>query len=354
LLIAVIISFCGCATTRIGLAPVDVNQDAKTLTPPPGKGRVYILLPKGMFNFSIVHLYNSQGVRADITTSTFIKWDLDPGVIVIYDPTPQLFKPIVFEAFHITEGQVLFLQWEWRFEDIAGVGWVWRIFQPVSIGEVLERIQFLNMSLNKESDKRDYFEWSSAATPVKGQKLGQGFYCRANAYFKGRKFDEAIADYSKAIELNPKLSNLARLMRSLAYMCSGQMGKAESDYQQVVDKSRVMKVMATYLRAVTYDRDGNYSDAITYYQIFLKLIQRKGRDKVINQVVYALSFTAGVASRAPLGGVLIGAAVTGGKENEDVVISGMPGESVADLEALGYQVENRIKKLQEITNRRQP
>jgi tetratricopeptide (TPR) repeat protein len=352
LLIAVIISLCGCATTPvpIELAPIDVDQDAKTLTPPPGKGRVYIVWPNkpwikpGFIN----QLHNNQNMTADFTPATFIKWDLDPGVIVIFFRNWE-YTSHLFGAFYINEGQVLFFEYrDWELDNIH-TGYVPRMLYTIPNEEGLARIKSLNMTLNKDSDKREYFEWSSATCPVKSEKLGYGFYHRGNAYFQVNKFDEAIADYSRTIELTPKLTDLARLMRSLAYMCSGQKDKAESDFQQVIELSGLsMKITTTYLMAKVCDREGRFSDALTYYQSFLELNQKLRAKSEIAKAILPLSLVLG----GVVGVLAVGAtAAKAGVLDYQMYFPSLAGETATDLETLGQQVENRIKELQEIINK---
>ena len=363
LFIALLITLCGCATIvptppPVELSPINNDQDAKSLAPPPGKGRIYILssdkIKEKYKKKAFYSFHNNQGINTDLNPETFVKWDLDPGAIVIYDATPQLWQPVMFDAFYLSEGQVLFFKWDVSLEDIDGVGWVCQIFKPISNEEGLARIQSLNMSLNKDSDKREYLDWSSSKSPVKEKDLGQGFYCRGNAYFQAHKFDEAIADYSRAMELNPKLSDLARLMRSLAYIYNGQTDKAESDFQQVIKRSPEMKITASYMRAMICDREGFFPEAIKYYQSFLESIQERGKHHVSKVLGFigAVVLTGGsILATAPV--LLPIANVAVGKDNKYVSILGLPGETTTNLEILRQQVEIRIKELQEITNKSQ-
>ncbi|MFA5263986.1 MAG: hypothetical protein WC378_09165 [Opitutaceae bacterium] len=329
-LIAIILQLCGCATAHIELAPVDVDRDAKTLTPPPGKGRVYILMSEYGYKWALkaadFPIYNNQGMKTDLGSTTFIKWDLDPGAIVIYYHGSSPISP--FDAFYLAEGQVLFFQWDITFDDIAGVGWIWRWLTPISNEEGRTRVLSRNMSLNKDSTKREYFDWSSATSPVQGKKLGSGFYCRGNAYFQGRKFNEAIADYSRTIELTPKLSDLARLMRSLAYKCNGQKDNAESDFQQVIKHTPEMRLMATYQMALVCDREAFVHEAIKYYQGFLEILKEREQQRVSSKIAYALGYIGSLVLSGGISvttivphahGLLGGMSVAGGNENKNIL-----------------------------------
>ncbi|MFH1778172.1 MAG: tetratricopeptide repeat protein [Candidatus Omnitrophota bacterium] len=56
---------------------------------------------------------------------------------------------------------------------------------------------------------------------------------RGNAYRKIGRLDEAIADFNKAIKINPK-DSLAYNNRGLVYMKRGLIGKAISDYNRAI------------------------------------------------------------------------------------------------------------------------
>lgn len=57
---------------------------------------------------------------------------------------------------------------------------------------------------------------------------------RGNAYGKKGEFDRAMADYAKAIELNPNFAK-AHYGRGLAYEKTGDRVKAIGDYRKVLE-----------------------------------------------------------------------------------------------------------------------
>jgi tetratricopeptide (TPR) repeat protein len=62
-----------------------------------------------------------------------------------------------------------------------------------------------------------------------------GFYNnRGNAYSVKGEFDQAISDYTKAIELNPKL-DFAYSNRGNAYKDKGQFDEAITDYSRAIE-----------------------------------------------------------------------------------------------------------------------
>ena len=60
-------------------------------------------------------------------------------------------------------------------------------------------------------------------------------YCnRGNAYGNSGKLIEAISDYNKAIELNPKFA-MAYYNRGIVYNDSGKIDQAISDYNKAIE-----------------------------------------------------------------------------------------------------------------------
>jgi tetratricopeptide (TPR) repeat protein len=55
------------------------------------------------------------------------------------------------------------------------------------------------------------------------------YYGRGNCYYEREKYDLAIADYTKAIELDPK-DDVAYFNRGDCYDKQGEYGKAEADF----------------------------------------------------------------------------------------------------------------------------
>ena len=75
------------------------------------------------------------------------------------------------------------------------------------------------------------------------------------------KYDLAIADFTKAIELNPRLA-LAYLNRGLAYASKGQFDLAITDFTKVIELNPRLAI-AYYKRGVAYaDGKGQFDHAI--------------------------------------------------------------------------------------------
>lgn len=68
-------------------------------------------------------------------------------------------------------------------------------------------------------------------------KSGEAFVNLGNLYFLGRKFDTAIDQYDKAIELELSKDHIAYFNRGMAWENLGDNVKAESDYRQAIQLS---------------------------------------------------------------------------------------------------------------------
>lgn len=64
--------------------------------------------------------------------------------------------------------------------------------------------------------------------------LPEAYVGRGNIYFLANKLDEAIKDYSRALELNINRSYIAYLNRGMAYEKLGRYNVAETDYRQAL------------------------------------------------------------------------------------------------------------------------
>src|SRR5262249_47445153 len=81
--------------------------------------------------------------------------------------------------------------------------------------------------------------------------------------------DEAVADFSRAIDLEPKLV-CAWFGRGVAYATLGRYGEAVDDYARVIELD-TKHVNAWHGRGLAYRRLGQYGKAIDDYETALKL-----------------------------------------------------------------------------------
>lgn len=87
---------------------------------------------------------------------------------------------------------------------------------------------------------------------------------RANSKFVMGEYDEAIADYSKAIELNSKESTIF-LSRGIAYYNKKYFNQAISDFDKVIELTPD-ESMAYYNRGSALEKIGNFEKALADYK----------------------------------------------------------------------------------------
>jgi tetratricopeptide (TPR) repeat protein len=63
------------------------------------------------------------------------------------------------------------------------------------------------------------------------------YYNRSISYYFLKKYDNCIADSTRAIELNPEFAQ-AYHMRAIAYRMTGQTEKSEADYKKEEELGR--------------------------------------------------------------------------------------------------------------------
>jgi len=94
-------------------------------------------------------------------------------------------------------------------------------------------------------------------------KYAMAYYNRGNAYTAQGNYAAAFADYSKAIEVDPKYKE-AYLNRGNAYTAQGNYAAAIADYSKAIEIDPKY-AMAYYNRGRTYFDQGNYTAAIADY-----------------------------------------------------------------------------------------
>jgi tetratricopeptide (TPR) repeat protein len=86
-------------------------------------------------------------------------------------------------------------------------------------------------------------------------------YNRGTTYAESGKFTEAILDFNKAIELNPKCA-VAYYNRGTAYAKSGKFTEANSDNNKAIELNS-NNAEAYYNRGTTYAKSGKFTEAIS-------------------------------------------------------------------------------------------
>jgi tetratricopeptide (TPR) repeat protein len=100
---------------------------------------------------------------------------------------------------------------------------------------------------------------------------------RAESYFFLNKVDEAIADSTKAIEVDP-LSVIPYLNRSKYYIYNDEFDKAIADCDKVLELG-LESPITYYNRAVANSKKGNYDAAIDDFNKALEI----SSDEILNQ-----------------------------------------------------------------------
>ena len=103
-------------------------------------------------------------------------------------------------------------------------------------------------------------------------ELEASYYNRGYAWDEKSEYGKAIADYTKAIELNPKFTE-AYYNRGNAWESKGQFDKALADYTHAI-KLNPKHVNAYYKRGILEKRKKQYDKAISDYTSAIRLNPR--------------------------------------------------------------------------------
>ncbi len=93
-----------------------------------------------------------------------------------------------------------------------------------------------------------------------------GYTLRGVVYFEKGQYDDAISDYTKALEINPRYA-VAFNNRGNAYQGKGQYDQAISDYNKALEINPRF-ALAYYNRGLAYARKGQHDQAISDYNKF--------------------------------------------------------------------------------------
>ena len=102
------------------------------------------------------------------------------------------------------------------------------------VNPVLEHLEQGGTYADKEQWDEAIIEYSKAIEL--DPEFAPSYYCRGLAYHGKGDLDRAIADFDKAINLNPEFA-LAYFCRGFAYVIKGEVTKAVSDYEKVIELS---------------------------------------------------------------------------------------------------------------------
>jgi tetratricopeptide (TPR) repeat protein len=100
------------------------------------------------------------------------------------------------------------------------------------------------------------------------------YYDRANAYYRKGQYDRAVEDYTKAVEINPQ-DEEAYFNRGLAYFSLGRFEEAAGDYSRAIEIDP-QDADAYNNRGNAYTEMGRYDEAVRDYTTALEI--RPGDD----------------------------------------------------------------------------
>ncbi|HEV2705379.1 MAG TPA: serine/threonine-protein kinase [Pyrinomonadaceae bacterium] len=102
-------------------------------------------------------------------------------------------------------------------------------------------------------------------SPVTEPRSAAEFYERGNYNFSSRDFERAIADYRRAIELQPEFPS-AHNRLGWVLMMKGQVGEAEREFREAIRQSDGNFAAAQYNLGFALQQQGKLEDAIGAYQ----------------------------------------------------------------------------------------
>lgn len=153
-----------------------------------------------------------------------------------------------------------------------------KIFGAMMAGNFKEALNAVNSLLEYYPDEVTLLELKAAISLIDDAETSEedwnvvinkrgdnalGYFGRGNAKYKGNKFDEAIADYSKGIELDPHIP-LAYVNRGTAYMRLLSYNQALADYNHAITLDPNIAI-AYINRGNIYMRLSAYNQAIADY-----------------------------------------------------------------------------------------
>lgn len=101
----------------------------------------------------------------------------------------------------------------------------------------------------------------------------ENYYERGDAYYKKGQYDEAVSDFTKALEINPKFAE-AHYYRGIAYDKMGLYDEAISDYNKALEINPKY-ALAYYARGFVYNQyKGQHDQAISDYSKALEINPR--------------------------------------------------------------------------------
>jgi tetratricopeptide (TPR) repeat protein len=107
------------------------------------------------------------------------------------------------------------------------------------------------------------FTRAIASGELSRRDLGIAYYNRGNVWYYKGDYDKAIADYTKAIEINPQYAS-AYENRGLAWADKGDYDKAIADYTKAIEIDPKY-AKAYYKRGLAWEKKGDLNKAKADY-----------------------------------------------------------------------------------------
>ena len=109
-------------------------------------------------------------------------------------------------------------------------------------------------------------------------KNPETYICRGNVYLKKANFDRAISDYNQALEINPKYPQ-AYKSRGLVYYQQGDWDRAFADLNRALEIDPKYWD-ALYHKADLLDKSGKTKEAPEAYRTFLRYAPPEAGDYI--------------------------------------------------------------------------
>ena len=142
-------------------------------------------------------------------------------------------------------------------------GYFRRGVEALQQGELDQAIQDFTQAIERKPDFAEPYNNRGTVYADQGPNLDKVYYNRGNAYREKGGLDQAIRDYSKAIELNLDYVD-SYLARGVAYGKNGDFDLAIQDFNKVI-KLKPNYAEAYYNRGLACYKQGNYDQAIQDY-----------------------------------------------------------------------------------------
>jgi tetratricopeptide (TPR) repeat protein len=183
--------------------------------------------------------------------------------ISLYFPVLTLAETIVLKSGKTVEGKLIEKTDKYIKIDFQGVPLTYfsdeiQSVDGVNIDEAEKRVN-IQPAISKENTN------TISNDKIYTQESYDSAYQKGASYLKQNKLDEAIGEFSKAIELNSR-SDKAYYDRGRAYGAKGDLERALADYTQVININSPETIQSAYNnRGLIYEDKGDLDKALEDY-----------------------------------------------------------------------------------------